>query len=232
VWFGNLSISRPAPFLEEADAGDIAPARRAFEATQHVAGMDIHPVAVIIARVTYLLGLSPVLSGRAGAISVPVYLGDAMQLSISEMIGGKELSIRVPPPPAGEGKSGETDTNGRAQLDFPDAFCRDPGLFDKAIERMRTGSEQGMTRAQIEAALCRITEQHYRSDVTDEQKRAIEDLGKTYIVLDKLRKDGRDSIWAYFARNLSRPLAYSAGGGWAKCRHRQSSVGRLSPHER
>ena len=165
-------------FLEEAEAGDVVPARRALEATQHVAGMDIHPVAVIIARVTYLLGLAPVLSGRAGAISVPVYLGDAMQLSISEMIGGKELSIRVPPPPAGEGRSGETDGNGREQLDFPDTFCRDPGLFDKAIERMRSGSEQGMTRAQIEAGLNRIVEQHYRADVTDEQKRAIEDLGK------------------------------------------------------
>ena len=36
-------------FLEEAEAGDVAPARRALKATQHVAGMDIHPVAVIIA---------------------------------------------------------------------------------------------------------------------------------------------------------------------------------------
>ena len=107
------------------------------------------------------------------------------------------------------------DGNGREQLDFPDTFCRDPGLFDKAIERMRSGSEQSMTRTQIEAALNRITEQHYRADVTEEQKRAIEDLGKTYIVFDKLRKDGRDSIWAYVARNLSRPLAFSAGGGWA-----------------
>ena len=121
----------------------------------------------------------------------------------------------MPPPPAGDGKSGETDGNGREQLDFPDTFCRDPGLFDKAIECMRSGSEQGMTRAQIEVALFRITEQHYRADVTDEQKRAIEDLGKTYLLFDKLRREGRNSIWAYVARNLSRPLAFSAGGGWA-----------------
>jgi SAM-dependent methyltransferase len=202
-------------FLEEAAEGDVAPARRAFEATQHIAGVDIHPVAVIIARVTYLLGLAPTLSQRGGAISLPVYLGDSLQLSISEMIGGKELTIRVPPPAAGDGKSGEKDANGREQLDFPDTFCRDPGLFDKAIERMRSGSEQRLTRPQIEAALYRITEQHYRADVTEEQQRAIEDLGKTYLTLDKLRREGRDSIWAYVARNLSRPLAYSAGGGWA-----------------
>lgn len=202
-------------FLAEAEDAGLDPARRAYEVTQHIAGTDIHPVAVIIARVTYLLALAPALAVRAGSISIPVYLGDAMQLSISQLMAGKELSIRVPPPPAGEGRSGEVDANGREQLDFPDTFCRDPALFDKAIERMRTGSEQGMTRAQIEKALYRITEQHYRADVTREQELAICDLGKTYVTFDKLRREGRDSVWAYVARNLSRPLAFSAGGGWA-----------------
>jgi hypothetical protein len=59
------------------------------------------------------------------------------------------------------------------------------------------------------------TEQHYRADATPEQKLAIEDLGKTYLTFDRLRRDKRDTIWAYVARNLSRPLAYSASGGWA-----------------
>jgi len=188
---------------------------RASDICDHVAGMDIHPVAVIIARVTYLLALAPALATRKGALSIPVYLGDSMQLSISQLLGGKELVIRVPPPPAGDGKSGEKDQNGREQLDFPDTFCRDPALFDKAIERMRTGSEANMTRDQIEKALYRITEQHYRADVTHEQLLAIGDLGKTYLTFDKLRREGRDSVWAYVARNLSRPLAYSAAGGWA-----------------
>lgn len=202
-------------FLAEAEESGMAISRRAEEATQLIAGMDIHPVAVIIARVTYLLALAPALGKRAGPVHVPVYLGDAMQLSISELIGGKELTIRVPPPPAGEGKSGELDAQGREQLDFPETFCRDPALFDKAIERMRTGTEQGMDRASIEKALYRITEQHYRADVTKEQQNAIGDLGKTYVTFDRLRREGRDSVWAYVARNLSRPLAYSSGDGWA-----------------
>ena len=174
--------------------------------------MDIHPVAVIIGRVTYLLALSPGLAYRAGALSIPVYLGDAMQLSISEFMAGKELTIRVPPPPAG---SAAQTGNGGEQLSFPETFCRDPALFDKAVEQMRTGSLDGLTRSQIEAALARITEQHYRTDVTKEQKLAIEDLGKTYLTFDRLRRDKRDTIWAYVARNLSRPLAYSASAGWA-----------------
>lgn len=202
-------------FLREAEEGDMAPERLALEVCDHIAGMDIHPVAVIIARVTYLLALAPALSRRKGAISIPVYLGDAMQLSISQVLAGRELTIRVPPPPAGRSASGEKDAGGHEQLDFPDTFCRDPALFDKTIERMRTGSEQGLSRAQIEAALHRITEQHYRADLTHEQKLAIRDLGKTYVTFDRLRREGRDSVWAYVARNLSRPLAFSAGGGWA-----------------
>lgn len=202
-------------FLAEAEDAGLDAKQRAQEVCSHVAGMDIHPVAVIIARVTYLLALQPALASRSGSVAIPVYLGDAMQLSISQMMAGKELTIRVPPPPAGEGKSGEVDENGREQLDFPDTFCRDPALFDKAIERMRSGSEAGLTRAQIEAALYRIVEQHYRADVNKEQQDAIRDLGKTYVTFDKLRREGRDTVWAYVARNLSRPLAYSAAGGWA-----------------
>ncbi|MBX9946433.1 MAG: N-6 DNA methylase, partial [Reyranella sp.] len=202
-------------FLSEAAEADLVPALRAAEACAHVSGTDIHPVAVIIARVTYLLALAPALATRTGSLSIPVYLGDAMQLSISEFMAGKELTIRVPPPPAGDGRSGQEDGNGREQLDFPETFCRDPVLFDSAIERMRTGSLGGMTRVQIEAALKRLTEQHYRADLSAEQGLAIQDLGKTYVTFDRLRREGRDSVWAYVARNLSRPLAFSAAGGWA-----------------
>jgi hypothetical protein len=196
-------------FLREAEEAAMPSERRAAEACAHIAGMDIHPVAVIIGRVTYLLALSPALGYRAGPLSIPVYLGDALQLSISEFMAGKELTIRVPPPPAGG------NGNGREQLSFPETFCRDPALFDKAIEQMRTGSLDSLTRGQIEAALTRTTEQHYRAEVTPEQKLAIQDLGKTYVTFDRLRRDKRDTIWAYVARNLSRPLAYSAAGGWA-----------------
>ena len=202
-------------FLAEAEEAGMAKEQVASEVCAHVAGTDIHPVAVIIARVTFLLALTPVLGERQGSLSIPVYLGDAMQLSISQVMAGKELIIRVPPPPAGAGRSGEKDENGREQLDFPDTFCREPALFDKAIECMRSGSEASRTRGQIEAALIQITRQFYKAEITHEQDLAIKDLGKTYLMMDKLRREGRDSVWSYVARNLSRPLAFSAGTAWA-----------------
>lgn len=199
--------------LADADAGGMPPERQAAEVAALVAGVDIHPVAVIIARVTYLLALAPALANRSGRVTIPVYLGDTMQLGVARTFTETELVIRVPPPPAGaEPLQGSA---GREILSFPDTFCRDSPLFDKAIERMRTGTLVNLTRAQIEAALIQITREHYKAELDEEQFRAVRDLGTTYETFDRLRREGRDTIWAYVARNLSRPLALSAARGWA-----------------
>ena len=125
-------------FLADAEDAGLDPKHRAQEATNHIAGMDIHPVAVIIARVTYLLALAPVIATRAGSLSIPVYLGDALQLSTTSMMGLTELVISVPPPPA------------ETQLRFPEVFCKDIVLFDKLVGQMRQGSEQKLSKKQIE----------------------------------------------------------------------------------
>jgi hypothetical protein len=115
----------------------------------------------------------------------------------------KELVIRVPPPPEG------TD------LKFPEIFCKDIYLFDKLVARMRQGSEQEMTARQIEPAFKLEIERHYKRDMTMADTEGVREMVATYVTFDKLRRDGRDSVWTYVARNLSRPLALSFGAGWA-----------------
>lgn len=190
-------------FIKEAEEAGLEESLRAEEATNHVAGMDIHPVAVIIARVTYLLALAPVIARRAGSLSIPVYLGDALQLSTAETMHLKELVIRVPPPPEG------TD------LKFPEIFCKDIHLFDKLVARMRQGSEHEMTARQMERAFKLEIERHYKRDLTQAEAEGVREMVATYVTFDELRRDGRDSVWTYVARNLSRPLALSFGTGWA-----------------
>jgi hypothetical protein len=46
---------------------------------ENVVGMDIHPLAVIVAKTTYLLGLGDLLEKRNKAIRIPVYLADSVQ---------------------------------------------------------------------------------------------------------------------------------------------------------
>ncbi len=190
-------------FIKEAEEAGLEEKLRAEEATNHIAGMDIHPVAVIVARVTYLLALAPVIARRAGSLSIPVYLGDALQLSTAETMHLKELVIRVPPPPEG------------ADLKFPEIFCKDIHLFDKLVGRMRQGSEQKMTARQIESAFKLEVERHYKRDLTSAEGEGVREMVATYATFDDLCRQGRDSVWTYVARNLSRPLALSFGAGWA-----------------
>ena len=202
-------------FLAEAEEVGLEPRLRAEEATNHVAGLDIHPVAVIIARVTYLLALQPAIATRAGALSIPVYLGDAMQLSTSTWMDGKELVINVPDPPNKKATDNGMIGERRTELKFPEIFCKDIALFDKLVAKMRQGSEQKLSARQIEPVFRLEIERHYKRDILKDELDGVAELVVTYAVYDKLVREGRDSVWSYVARNLSRPLALAFGAGWA-----------------
>jgi SAM-dependent methyltransferase len=194
-------------FLAEAEEGGLAPADRAREAADKVAGMDIHPVAVIIARVTYLLALVPALATRVGPVSIPVYLGDAMQLSVAQLINTKRLEVSVQLGPGGE--SG-------AELVFPEAFARHGALFDRMLDALRDGAEHALSRQQVEARIVQATREFHKREIVPDEARAVTELGQTYVTFEALKRAGRDSIWTYVARNLARPLVYSGGTGWAQ----------------
>lgn len=119
------------------------------------------------------------------------------------MMGLTELVIAVPPPPEA------------AQLKFPEIFCKEIGLFDKLVGQMREGSEQNLKAKQMEPAFTRAVEQYYRRDIDPAEKGAIGEMVATFSVFDNMRRQGRDSVWTYVARNLSRPLALAFGTGWA-----------------
>jgi hypothetical protein len=125
------------------------------------------------------------------------------------------LTIAISDPPGHVDKdNGMIDQQKRA-LKFPEIFCKDIRLFDKLVAKMREGSEQGLTRKQIEPVFGLEVERHYKRDITPTEKHGVTDMGATFVVFDQLRREGRDSVWTYVARNLSRPLALAFGSGWA-----------------
>jgi hypothetical protein len=69
--------------LAAAATAGMPPAEAVARACQRVVGIDIHPVAVIFARVTCLLALMPELTtdapGPRPSLVIPVYPGDALQ---------------------------------------------------------------------------------------------------------------------------------------------------------
>ncbi len=167
-----------------------------------IAGIDIHPVAVIIARVTFLLALGDTLATRAGGVTIPVYLGDALQLNVRGMFMGEELTVIVP----SRGNSGGRIAAGERDLHFPKAVCEFPDLFDEVLDTMRIASEGNMRPQAFEARINAIVAG--KGKTVSEFDLSV--LRQTYEKLDALRREGRNTIWSYVARNLSRPLHLSS----------------------
>ena len=169
------------------EAAAMNPAEIVALAGEKVSGIDIHPVAVIFARATWLLALAATFAkGRPQSLSVPVYLGDALQWNTRELMSRSELEIQVPP---------TSPTDNPTILRFPEDVIDNPQLFDGLIDAMLRSAEAGQP-AQA------ITDWMEAHDVPGDAKM----LRETYEKLVKLNAEGRNHIWGYVARNLSRPI--------------------------
>lgn len=182
--FHAIRKKRVALEMAGAPAGEIA-----ARCTNSVHGLDVHPVAVIFARVTVLLALGSALADRTGAISVPVYMGNALQWDVRPDEG--DLVVHVPPAERG---------GTRAMLRFPLEVCTLGDQLEGILEDMQRASEQNEREA---AFIRRLTR---RGVVLS----AHSTLAATYRTFDALSREGRNHIWGYMARNLARPIALSA----------------------
>lgn len=192
-----LAAARTAGTEESATAQLVA---------DHVAGIDVHPVAVIFARVTFILAMMPVLGSRPDDFSVPVYLGDALQWNIQSFMGSGDLEIVVPAADeAGQslrgGKLPKESRGGRALLRFPLAVAKSPNEFDSLLAELLRLSEADDTVEAADAAVVAM-------GITANSDKTT--LRKTYEVLRGLQREKRNHIWGYVARNLSRPIWLSA----------------------
>ena len=164
----------------------------------NIFGVDIHPVAVQFARLSYFLALRPALSERSGAISVPVYLGDSLQWNISAVGGGLfarsngRLDIFVP---------AEGDARART-LSFPIALTEKSALFDEAVGAMPKLIERGAPADSIVNWAAR-----QECDLDAEARKI---LRETYLALAALIGEDRNHIWGYVARNMARPVWLAA----------------------
>ena len=174
-------------FLAAADGAGCDNAAALAECTRKVLGVDIHPVAALIARVTYLLALGPArLNANRDELAIPVYLGDSLQWNTEGFIAGRDVIIRVPDGP---------------QLRFPATIVADLASFEQVVPRMLDYSERGAEANDLRAWL-------ERERIGNE--RDWDMLVATYQHLCDLRAAGRDHIWGYVVRNQARPVWLSS----------------------
>jgi hypothetical protein len=185
--------------LDAGKATKLKPEQLVSLATENIAGIDVHPIAVIIARVTYLLALMSTLhKGRPGTLTVPVYLGDALQWNAREFMNLKDLEIVVPArEETTSGKLPEEEDEKRTILRFPLSLAGEPGHFDATLDEMLSLAG----RDEPAKVLAGWIAGHSIAAGADAQM-----LTDTYEALRALQKEGRNHIWGYVARNLSRPI--------------------------
>ncbi len=152
-----------------------------------VIGIDVHPVAVHLARASWALAARTAIQDAVSAsISAPIYLGDALQLRFraGDMFAEREVRVEV-----GDERN--------SALVFPVSLVERANDFDSLMGDIADAIERG------DDPYIALDD----NGITDAAEREI--LGETIATMGRLHSEGRDHIWAYYTRNLVRPVALS-----------------------
>ena len=177
-------------FVGAAKRAQLPPQEALHTLRESVTGIDIHPVAVHLARSAWALAAKPLIdavvaTGADASISVPIYLGDSLllllRLRVGDMIAENEVRIPV-----------EDDEN--TTLIFPRSLVGRDDDFDRLMNDIALAIEAGDDPALALGS----------HDLTPSERAVME---RTTATMQRLHDEGRNHIWAYYTRNLVRPLA-------------------------
>ena len=197
--------------MAAAEAGGLPVHAAVRSVTAKVFGIDLHPVAVTFARVTYLLAIGKAALQEAdrGPITVPVYLGDSVQWEQNRDLLTSQDTMVVSAAgdelvQGGAATLFDDDPDLGRKLKFPTTLLADAQGFDRLVTRMANAAQD--TTAATDRSL---VEPVFNAIGVHEHDRPT--LRETFKTMRELHKDGRDHIWGYYVRNLLRPLWLSSG---------------------
>lgn len=182
-------------YLKAADQAGISNATALQGVVRCVAGIDLHPVAATLARVTYLLAISAerLQAADRPPLRVPVYIGDSIEWGQrQDLFSSETLNV-------------DTDDGLQLfadQLKFPQSLLDDADRFDQLVTEMAELSASRPPRS-ARPSFSSIVRRH--GLVGDD----LATLQATFDTMCRLHDEGRDHIWGYFVRNLARPAWFA-----------------------
>ena len=187
---GTFVAEAVTHFIEAANTASLDPQEALNGLRSSVAGIDVHPAAVHLARATWVLAARPAIQaavehGFAANITAPIYLGDALQLRFRTGDLFAQHYVTVP-----------VDDEQNTELVFPRNLVERADTFDALMGDIAEAIERG-------------EDPHLALDDHHIAEPERETLKKTIETLQMLHKEGRNHIWAYYTRNLVRPVALS-----------------------
>ena len=178
-------------YLAAADEAGMSNGDAVAGVSAHVFGVDVHPVAVTLARVTYLLaiGTERLAAPDRRPLRVPVFLGDSVQWGQSDdLFASDTLNVST-----GDGVGLFAE-----QLRFPQRLLDNADSFDALVADL---AELATDRQRSEEApsISRLARRHGLSGAD------LETVEATFRTMCRLHDERRDHIWGYYVRNLARP---------------------------
>ncbi|TKX72189.1 N-6 DNA methylase [Halorubrum sp. GN11GM_10-3_MGM] len=156
-----------------------------------VVGMDIHPLALIISRVNYLLALGDLLRDhRSGSVSIPVYLSNSIMPPSFEL---SNQAVEVYRFESSEGT-----------FEMPVAVTEGDDDLTEVLDRIRDylDSNEEISERNFHAYLERNVESY--GDLEEVEKSLIYDSITSQI--KDLQERDRDTIWTFILKNVYKPV--------------------------
>ena len=159
---------------------------------ENVVGIDIHPVAVQLAKATWVMAAADTIRAAreedpsAGAVSAPIYLGDSMQLRYDTGTLTASQSVEL------ETRETLPGQPGPITFSIPKELARHQNEIDQIIAEMATAIDEKQDPE-------RVPDSHQMSDECRQSITAVAALMK------ELHAAGRNHVWAYYIRNMIRP---------------------------
>lgn len=160
-------------------------------ALEHIMGMDVHPLAVTIAKVNYMLAILPHLRGLGrsrGARAIPIYMANALQLTTS---AHRVRIIEVP-------------IDATLAFAVPVAAASSPPDLREVLQRMGTvAADARQNFANFGAYALSKFPPDAASGMLVPPEASIWNTNVRYLA--ELIRAGRDTIWVYVLQNVTGP---------------------------
>lgn len=199
---GTFLIHAVRAHLEAAESAGMNAGDAIQSATSKVIGMDVHPVAVALARVSYLIaiGRDRLQDQTRGPISVPVYLGDSIQWEqhTDLLAGTNNITIST----AGDDLVSGGGALFGDDLQFPFSVLDDANRFDRLVSEMADAAVDDSKASHKPSTVMKPIMN--RAKIVSDDDREL--LIVTFDTMRRLHQSGRNHIWGYYVRNLIRPL--------------------------
>ena len=173
-------------------AGQLSATEKLQKLQDNVVGIDIHPVAVQLAKATWVMAAADTIRDAraeatgAGAVSAPIYLGDSMQLRYDTGTLSASQSIEL--------ETHETLPGHAAPITFiiPRELARQQSGIDQLISELATAIDEGRDTEHVADA-------YEMSDACRQSVKAVA------TAMQELHAADRNHVWAYYIRNMIRP---------------------------